>query len=130
MMVRTAPWQSHARGILADDSFELYDLEILVLAGERPMVCDHQAGDRLFLSGESLSMPAGQSFPIYPLAALLPLLSAKQRDTHPHDWMTTDTVIACPDPHCGGRFEVRRTGRRRFSHAQTTRVPLQAEAGT
>lgn len=112
---------------MADDVFELYDLEIEVIASERPMVCNHQEGDRLFLSGENLSMPPGQSFPIYPLAALLPLLPAKQRDTHPHDWMTTDAVIACPDPHCGGRFLIRRKGRSSFRHADTTRVPLKAE---
>jgi uncharacterized repeat protein (TIGR04076 family) len=110
-----------------DDIFELYDLEIEVVAGERPMVCNHKKGDRLFLSGENLSMPTGQSFPIYALAALLPLLPAKQRDTHPNDWMTTDALVACPDPHCGGRFLIRRTGRTAFRHADTTCVPLPAE---
>jgi uncharacterized repeat protein (TIGR04076 family) len=112
----------------SDATFELYDLEIEVIEGEQPMVCNHKAGDRLFLSGENLSMPDGQSFPIYSLAALLPLLPAKQRETHPNDWMTTDAVVACPDPHCGGRFLIRRTGHRTFRHADTTRVPLQAEA--
>jgi len=113
---------------LPDDVFELFDLEIEVIGSDRPMVCNHKIGDRLFLSGENLSMPAGQSFPLYPLAALLPLLPAKQRDTHPNDWMTTDAVIACPDPHCGGRFLIRRTGRTSFRHGDTTRVPLRAEA--
>ena len=32
---------------------------------------------------------------------LLPLLPAKQRDTHPNDWMTTDMEVACPDPKSG-----------------------------
>jgi uncharacterized repeat protein (TIGR04076 family) len=112
----------------ADDLFELYDLEIEVVAGNQPMVCNHKVGDRLFLSGENLSMPPGQSFPIYALAALLPLLPAKQRDTHPNDWMTTDAVVACPDPHCGGRFLIRRSGRTAFRHAETTRVSLRAES--
>ena len=109
---------------MADDSFELYDLEITVIAGERPMVCNHRAGDRLFLSGENLSMPPDQTFPLYPLAAILPLLPAKQRATHPHDWMTTDALIACPDPHCGGCFKIERKAKRRFSRADTTAVPL------
>jgi uncharacterized repeat protein (TIGR04076 family) len=113
---------------LPDDVFELFDLEIEVIGSDRPMVCNHKVGDRLFLSGENLSMPPGQSFPLYPLAALLPLLPAKQRDTHANDWMTTDAVIACPDPHCGGRFLIRRTGRTVFHHGDTTRVPLLAEA--
>jgi hypothetical protein len=38
--------------------------------------------------------------------------------------MTTDAEIACPDPHCGARFRITRLGRRTFSHAATTVVPL------
>ena len=55
---------------------------------------------------------------------MLPLLAAKQRATHANDWMTTDTEIACPDPHCSTRLRITRLGKRRFSHAQTTAVPL------
>jgi len=109
---------------MPDDEFTLWDLRIEVIAGERPMVCNHKAGDHFTLSGENLSFPPGQSFPLYPLAAILPLLPAKQRATDPHDWMTTDAEIACPDPHCGARFRITRTGRTTFSHAATTRVPL------
>jgi uncharacterized repeat protein (TIGR04076 family) len=110
--------------IMTDDEFTLYDLRIEVVAGDRPMVCNHAAGDHFTLSGENLSFPPGQTFPLYPLAAILPLLPAKQRATDPHDWMTTDAEIACPDPHCGARFRITRTGRTTFSHAATTRVPL------
>jgi len=109
---------------MRDDSFELWDLKIEVVAGERPMVCNHREGDWFELSGENLSFPPGQTFPLYPLAALLPMLPAKQRDTHPNDWMTTDAEVACPDPHCGARFRITRTGRRTFRHGQTTVVPL------
>ena len=107
------------------DEFTLWDLRVEVIAGDKEMVCNHQAGDYFELSGENLSFPAGQTFPLYPLAALLPLLPAKQRDTHPHDWMTTDSDIACPDPHCGGIFRITRTGRRTFRHGDVTRVPLE-----
>lgn len=107
------------------DEFSLWDLRVEVMAGEGEMVCNHQVGDYFELSGENLSLPAGQTFPLYPLAALLPLLPAKQRDTHPNDWMTTDTDIACPDPHCGGIFRIRRTGRSVFRHGEVTKVPLQ-----
>jgi uncharacterized repeat protein (TIGR04076 family) len=110
-----------------DDSFELYDLKVEVVATERPMVCNHRAGDFFLLSGENLSLPPGQSFPIYPLAALLPLLPAKQRPTHPNDWMTTDAEIACPDPHCGARFRITRIGTRKFRHAEVTAAPLAEE---
>ena len=109
---------------MPDDEFTLWDLRIEVIAGERPMVCNHKAGDHFTLSGENLAFPPGQSFPLYPLAAILPLLPAKQRATDPHDWMTTDAEIACLDPHCGARFRITRTGRTTFSHAATTRVPL------
>ena len=36
-----------------------------------------------------LHLPPGQGFSIYSLAAVLPLLPAKQRPTHANDWMTT-----------------------------------------
>ena len=106
------------------DEFTLWDLKVEVVAGEGEMVCNHQVGDSFELSGEDLTLPVGQSFPIYPLAALLPLLPAKQRDTEPNDWMTTDTEVACPDPNCGARFRIMRTGRRTFRHGDVTRVPL------
>ena len=109
---------------MSDDSFTLYDLRVEVVAGERPMVCAHRAGDYFTVRGESVSFPPGQSFPLYPLAAILPLLPAKQRETAPADWMTTDAEIACPDPHCGGRFRITRTGRSTFRHGEVTRVPL------
>ena len=107
----------------ADDTFTLYNLRVDVVATDRPMVCSHRAGDWFALSGEDLSFPAGQTFPLYPLAALLPILPAKQRMTDPNDWMTTDTDVACPDPHCGARFRITRTGTRIFRHSDVTVVP-------
>ncbi len=106
------------------DEFTLYDLRVEVVQGDKDMVCNHQVGDYFELSGENLTLPPGQSFPIYPLAALLPLLPAKQRKTHANDWMTTDTDIACPDPHCGAIFRIRRIGERTFRHGDVTAVPL------
>jgi len=108
----------------SDDTFTLYDLRVEVVATDRPMVCSHRPGDFFELSGENLSFPAGQTFPLYPLAALLPLLPAKQRMTDPNDWMTTDTDIACPDPNCGAVFRIIRTGTRTFHHSDVTVVPL------
>lgn len=108
------------------DEFTLWDLRVEVVSC-RPgmeMVCNHRIGDFFELSGENLSLPPGQTFPIYPLAALLPLLPAKQRPTHPHDWMTTDTDVACPDPHCGAVFRISRVRQRTFSHSEVTVVPL------
>lgn len=106
------------------DEFTLWDLRVEVVAGDGPMVCNHPPGNYFELSGENLSFPPGQTFPLYPLAALLPLLPAKQRPTHPNDWMTTDTDIACPDPHCGGIFRITRIRQRVFRHGEVTVVPL------
>jgi hypothetical protein len=41
--------------------------------------------------------------------------------------MTTDAEIACPDPHCGGRFRITRTRKNTFRHSETTLVPLPAK---
>ncbi len=115
-----------------DDRFELYDLEVRVVAGERPMVCDHREGETFQVVGEMIVFPESgrRQFPLYPLAAILPLLPAKQRPTDHNDWMTSDAEIACPDPHCGGRFRITRLGKRSFSHAETTAVPLPPEDET
>ena len=107
-----------------DDAFQLYDLRVEVVATERPMVCSHRAGDWFAVEGENLRFPDGQAFSLYALAALLPLLPAKQRLTAVSDWMTTDTDVACPDPHCGARFRITRTGVRTFRHSEVTAVPL------
>ena len=109
----------------SSEEFTLYDLKVEVIEGEKPMVCNHVAGDYFEVVGENLRLPDGQSFPIYPLAALLPLLPAKQRETAPADWMTTDMEVACPDPLCGARFRITRIGRTTFRHSDVTRVPLE-----
>ena len=111
----------------SNDSFTLYDLRVEVVATDKPMVCNHRAGDFFELSGENLRFPQGRTFPLYPLAALLPILPAKQRLTDPNDWITTDTDIACPDPHCGALFRITRTGTRTFKHADVSAVPLPGE---
>lgn len=111
-----------------DDSFELFDLRVEVVVPEDgPVYCGARPGDHFELKGEMLYLPPGQGISIYSLASVLPLLAAKQRPTHPHDWMTTDADIACPDPNCATRLRIRRTGLRRFSHAETTAVPLRED---
>ena len=107
-----------------DDSFELYDLRVEIVAPPGAHIYCGTVGDWFELRGEQLHLPPGQSFSIYSLSAILPLLPAKQRQTHPHDWMTSDAEIACPDPNCPSRLRITRLGQRRFSHAETTAVPL------
>jgi uncharacterized repeat protein (TIGR04076 family) len=106
------------------DEFTLYDLRVEIAECRGTMVCDHKIGDYFELSGENLRLPAGQAFSLYALAALLPLLPAKQRITADADWMTSDTDIACPDPHCGALFRITRTGTRTFKHGDVTVVPM------
>jgi len=114
----------------SSDSFELFDLKVEVTAPPGAKIyCGAERGDYFELKGEMLYLPPGQGFSIYSLAALLPLLPAKQRPTDPNDWMSTDAEVACPDPNCPSRFRISRTGTRRFSHAAVTAVPLPGEPG-
>ena len=109
---------------LAPDEFELFDLRVEVIAPSNAAIyCGAKPGDHFELHGELLILPPGQPFSIYSLAALLPLLPAKQRLTDPNDWMSTDAEVACPDPNCPTRFRITRLGKRRFKHAETSAVP-------
>lgn len=109
------------------DGFELYDLRVEVVAplGAR-LYCGASIGDYFELRGEMLHLPPGQGFSIYSLASVLPLLAAKQRVSDPHDWMSTDAEVACPDPNCPSRLRITRLGKRPFRHGDTTAVPLPA----
>ena len=103
------------------DEFELYDLKVEVIAPpDATLWCNAKSGDWFELRGELLHLPAGQGFSLYSLAAVLPLLAAKQRVTHPNDWMDSDTDIACPDPNCPSLLRITRLGKRRFRRAATT----------
>lgn len=103
--------------------FWLYDLRVETRLDGRTPVCRHIEGEFFLVQGENLIFGEGQMVSMYALAAILPLLPAKQRITSDHDWMSTDAEIACPDPHCGGRFNVAREEKRWFSHAETTGLP-------
>jgi uncharacterized repeat protein (TIGR04076 family) len=107
-----------------NQSFTLYDLRVEVTIGAGRIVCAHKPGGYFEVRGENLYFPNDQPFSLYALAALLPLLPAKQRMTDPADWMTTDSEIACPDPHCDTLFTIRRVNKRSFNHDDVTAVPL------
>jgi uncharacterized repeat protein (TIGR04076 family) len=110
---------------IEDDSFELWDLrvEAVVPAGTKAY-CGAKDGDYFELRGEMLTLPPGQGFSIYSIAAVLPLLAAKQRPTHANDWMTSDSEVACPDPNCPSRLRIRRMSLRRFRRSDVTATPL------
>ncbi len=108
-----------------DEGFWLYDLRVTTVLDGRTPVCRHVEGESFAVQGENLIFDKNQQVSMYALAALLPLLPAKQRPTDPRDWMSTDTEVACPDPHCGGRFKISRGEKRWLSHAETTGLPDQ-----
>jgi uncharacterized repeat protein (TIGR04076 family) len=111
--------------MMADSTFELHDLKVEVVAPEGAHIyCGAKHGDFFELRGEMLHLPDGQGFSIYSLAAVLPLLAAKQRPTDPADWMSTDAEVACPDPNCPTRLRITRLGKRVFRHEDTTAVPM------
>jgi uncharacterized repeat protein (TIGR04076 family) len=115
----------HPNDGAADVVFELFDLRVEVVGpADRPIFCGARLGDYFELHGEMLTLPPGQGFSIYSLAAILPLLAAKQRVTDPYDWMSTDAEVACPDPNCPTRLRITRTGRRYFRRSDVTAVAL------
>jgi uncharacterized repeat protein (TIGR04076 family) len=104
-----------------DDDFELFDLRVVVVAPPGATLwCNAKPGDWFELRGELLYLPPGQGFSIYSLAAVLPLLAAKQRATHSNDWMDSDAEVACPDPNCPSRLRITRLAKRRFHRAEIT----------
>ena len=103
--------------------FWLYDLTVECVLDGRTPVCRHIEGESFRVEGEILVFDAGTKVAMYALAAGLPLLPANLRPTDPADWMSTDAEVACPDPHCGGRFRITRGEKRRFTHEGTTGLP-------
>ena len=44
-----------------------------------------------------------------------------------NDWITTDTDMACPAPHCVALFRISRTGTRTFKDRDVSAAPLPGE---
>lgn len=107
--------------------FWLHDLCITCVLDGRTPVCRHIEGESFRAVGENLIFAEGQQVSMYALAAILPLLPAKQRMLDPNDWMATDAEVACPDPHCGARYRITREKKRWYTHAETTGLPDQRE---
>jgi uncharacterized repeat protein (TIGR04076 family) len=81
------------------EQFMLYDLRITVVAIEGRSVCDLAVGDFFEVTQSNrLRIPAGKHFCLYALGAVLPLLSGYQRAAQTGDWMTQESLVACPDP--------------------------------
>ena len=113
---------------MSDAEFTLYDLKITMLRTQdgRRSFSTQAEGTYFLMQGENLIFPCSDhAFPLYALAALLPLLPAKQRETAPEDWMRTDCLVADPDPHAGLVYKIERTGKRTFRRNDVTGTPLQ-----
>lgn len=108
---------------LADDEFELYDLEIVVEKIEGHCTCAMSVGDRFFLRSGKLSLPPDNDFCLYALQAAIPLLPAKQRQNQAADWLETDSRVVCPDPACRLIMRIDRTGKRSFRHDDVSPIP-------
>ncbi len=81
------------------DSFKLYDLRVTVVEIRGRSVCGLSVGDWFEVRNSSqLVLPPERHFCIYALASVLPLLAAKQRELSENDWLTSDSLVACPDP--------------------------------
>jgi len=106
-----------------NDTFSLFDLEVVVEKIEGHCTCDMAVGDRFYLRSGKLSLPDGEDFCLYALQAAVPLLPAKQRQNHPADWMETDTQVVCPDPACRLIMRINRIGKRTISHDDVSPIP-------
>lgn len=105
------------------DEFQLYDLQVVVEAIEGHCTCRMAVGDCFYLRSGKLSFPAGEDFCVYALQSTLPLLPAKQRPTHPADWMETDTRVVCPDPACRLIMRIDRLEQRTLKHDDVSPIP-------
>jgi uncharacterized repeat protein (TIGR04076 family) len=81
------------------DRFQLYDIRVTVVEIRGRPVCGLSVGDWFEVRNSSrLVLPEGRHFCIYALASVLPLIAAKQRELSENDWLSTDSLVACPDP--------------------------------
>ena len=105
----------------AEPDMELYDLRVVVDSIEGPSVCGLSVGDYFELTESSrLRVPEGRHFCVYALAAVLPLLAAKQRQLPESDWLERDALVACPDPEERMIMRIERTARRSLRSADLT----------
>lgn len=106
-----------------DDTFEIYDLALVVEAIEGTCTCAMSIGDAVYVRGGKIALPERQDFCLYALQAAIPLLPAKQRRGHPADWMETDARVTCPDPACRLIMRVDRVARRALRHDDVSAIP-------
>ncbi|TDI35169.1 MAG: TIGR04076 family protein [Acidobacteria bacterium] len=103
------------------DTFSLYDLRVTVVEIRGRSVCGMKIGDSFELRNSSqLALPDSQHFCIYALAAVLPLLAAKQRELSDNDWLASDNLVVCPDPDEGLVMKIERLEKVELSKSDLT----------
>jgi uncharacterized repeat protein (TIGR04076 family) len=91
----------------------LYDLRVTVERIEGRSVCGLRVGDYFELVESSqVRIPEGRHFCVYAMAAVLPLLPAKQRQLPAEDWLEQDSLVCCPDPEERLIMRIERIGER------------------
>jgi len=104
-----------------EDISPLFDLKVTVERIEGRSTCGLQPGDYFELTESSrLRIPEGKHFCVFALAAIVPLLIAKERKLSPGDWLESETLVACPDPDERLVMRIERTRRRRIPTAELT----------
>ena len=99
----------------------LHDLRVVVDRIEGRSVCGLAVGDFFDVTHSSqLRIPPGGHFCLYALAAVLPLLPAKQRTLTAGDWLARDSFVACPDPDERLVMRIERTGVSRLDPRELT----------
>ncbi len=99
----------------------LYDLRVTVDRIEGRPVCGLAVGDYFELTESSrLRIPDGKHFCAFALAAVLPLLIAKQRRLPKGDWLEQETLVSCPDPDERLVMRIERTRRRKIPSSELT----------
>jgi uncharacterized repeat protein (TIGR04076 family) len=84
---------------LDDTTFRLANLRVTVDAIHGRSVCGLEVGDYFEVTESSrVRIPPGRHFCLYAMAAILPLLPAKMRALDENDWLSQDSLVACPDP--------------------------------
>ena len=91
----------------------IYDLRVSVDRIEGRSVCGLEVGDYFEVTESSrVRIPPGRHFCLYALAAVLPLLPAKQRRLPDEDWLEHETLVVCPDPEERVVMRIERIGER------------------
>lgn len=104
---------SEQHGPADGTTFSLYDLRVVVERIEGRAVCGLRVGDYFEVTESSkVRLPPGKHFCLYALAAVLPLLPAKQRALDAADWLAQDSLVACPDPEERLIMRIERIARR------------------